>query len=112
LRLEEQPDGKAAVTGAARFLDELANLLKTELFKRFFGHFCETALGRGGVVMALLGMLFSASAWLAPVGALAVLGMIATLVLLRDYLRLESRALSLQAEIEHLRRELQARAKS
>jgi hypothetical protein len=56
--------------------------------------------------MNVFGIAISAGAWLAPVAGIAVLGMAATVILLRDHLRLERHAMSLEAEIEHLRTEL------
>jgi PAS domain S-box-containing protein len=56
----------------------------------------------GGKQMQLWASLSDAGAWLAPVAALAVTACVATVLLLRDQVRLEQHALSLEAQIERL----------
>lgn len=53
-------------------------------------------------------MLFSPGAWLAPAAAAAALATMAAAVLLRDFLRVERRAVALEAEVEQLRSDLRA----
>jgi hypothetical protein len=60
--------------------------------------------------METFGTVVSSSAWIAAVGAVAAIAMTATVILLHDYLRLESRALTLQAENELLQRQLRSLA--
>ncbi len=57
--------------------------------------------------MNLLGLPLSASAWLAPMTALAVVAGGAAVVLLRDHLRLERQLLALRDEVERLSTALQ-----
>ncbi|HEV2557516.1 MAG TPA: response regulator [Microvirga sp.] len=57
--------------------------------------------------MNLLGLPLSASAWLAPMTALAVVAGGAAVILLRDHLRLERQMLSLRDEVERLSAALQ-----
>jgi hypothetical protein len=56
--------------------------------------------------MTVLGVVLSPGAWIALLSALAAAGMTAAIILLRDYLRLERRALTLQAENNRLRGEI------
>ena len=58
--------------------------------------------------MNVSGILLSSSIWLPPVTALAAVGLGAATVLLRDHLRLERHALSLEADIERLRTEIRS----
>jgi hypothetical protein len=58
--------------------------------------------------MTVLGVVLSPGAWIALLSALAAAGMTAAIVLLRDYLRLEKRALTLQAENNRLRGEIKS----
>ncbi len=52
--------------------------------------------------METLASLGDASAWLAPLGALAATLLVVTIMLLRDHLRLEQHAVSLEAQVERL----------
>jgi hypothetical protein len=58
--------------------------------------------------MNVSGILLSSSTWLPPVTALAAVGLGAATLLLRDHLRLERHALSLEADIERLRTEIRS----
>jgi hypothetical protein len=58
--------------------------------------------------MNVSGLLLSSSTWLPPVTALAAVGLGAATLLLRDHLRLERHALSLEADIERLRTEIRS----
>jgi hypothetical protein len=58
--------------------------------------------------MTVLGVVLSPGAWIALLSALAAAGMTAAIILLRDYLRLEKRALTLQAENNRLRGEIKS----
>jgi hypothetical protein len=55
-------------------------------------------------------LLLSPSLWLPPVTALAAVGLGAAALLLRDHLRLERHALSLEADVERLRTEIRSLA--
>jgi len=50
--------------------------------------------------MTLLGISLSASAWLAPITAVAAMASAAAVILLRDHLRLERHAMALEAQLE------------
>jgi hypothetical protein len=63
---------------------------------------------RGGCGSGMLEIVFSSGAWTAAVSAVAAAAVIAAVTLLRDYLRLESRARSLQSENELLMSEIQS----
>ncbi|HEX2724997.1 MAG TPA: hypothetical protein VHN20_04160, partial [Beijerinckiaceae bacterium] len=52
--------------------------------------------------MQWLASLSDAGAWLAPVATLAVTACAAAVLLLRDHIRLEQHALSLESEVERL----------
>jgi hypothetical protein len=56
----------------------------------------------------MLGIVFSSGAWTASVSAIAAAAGLAAVVLLRDYLRLESRARSLQTENDQLHNEIRS----
>jgi hypothetical protein len=59
--------------------------------------------------MNVSGILLSSSTWLLPpVTALAAVGLGAATLLLRDHLRLERHALSLEEDIERLRTEIRS----
>jgi hypothetical protein len=58
--------------------------------------------------MTVLGVVLWPGAWIALLGALAAAGMTAAIILLHDYLRLEKRALTLQAENNRLRGEIKS----
>jgi hypothetical protein len=88
------------------FRGDSAQNRKTAFFKRFFRDLREVLIGTVGRSMNILGFTFPAGAWLAPMTGIAVLGVAAALILLRDHLRLERHALDLQAENEQLRSEL------
>jgi hypothetical protein len=60
--------------------------------------------------MTMVGAVLVSSAWLAIVGAVAAIGMTATVILLLDYLRLEKRALLLEEENQLLHRALRGLA--
>src|SRR5918997_6291044 len=52
--------------------------------------------------MEMLASLGGASAWLAPLAALAATLLVVTIMLLRDHLRLEQHAVSLEGQVERL----------
>src|SRR5215207_7479693 len=57
---------------------------------------------QAGRIMGTLASLSDASAWLAPLGALAATLLFATIMLLRDHHRLAQHAVSLEAHVERL----------
>jgi CheY-like chemotaxis protein len=56
--------------------------------------------------MTLWGIFLSAEPWLAPMTALAVVGLLAAAILLRDHFRLERYILTLEADVERLKGEV------
>src|SRR5215213_1910057 len=57
---------------------------------------------QAGRIMGTLASLGDASAWLAPLGALAATLLFVTIMLLRDHHRLAQHAVSLEAQVERL----------
>jgi CheY-like chemotaxis protein len=73
------------------------------LFKRIFRDLDESLrVKAGGSVMVVPDFMVSTGAWLAPVAAIACVGIAAAAILLRDYLRVERRALALEAQVSQL----------
>jgi CheY-like chemotaxis protein len=77
-------------------------------FKRIFRDFDEesSGLGLGGFVMGVPDFMMSVGAWFASVAAIAMLGVAAAAILLRDYLRVERQLVALSVEVARLHNEI------
>jgi PAS domain-containing protein len=77
--------------------------LETAFFNRFFRDLRE--FSSQGDLMIFNGWFISAGAWLAPATAVALFGLAATIILLRDHFRLAAHARALEEELAAARQD-------